>query len=248
MSNIIILSLLGLGIITSFSFIFAVKSELTFSESVKIEGSQNLANKAVEIGVFHSINVHDQIKIVLRQGESNVEITAEDNLIAMVVIENNDGILEVYKESKEPHSQNSPMIVNISNPEFQAIHAREQSDVYIEDGLILDKLEIEMRDQSSFNGKLEIGDLILKLSQQSNAQLRGNCNTIDFSGSDQSGVRASGFMIKEAKIGLSQQAEAKFDVTEAIDARINDNARLQIKNNPSKSKVRQSQQARFKSN
>ena len=59
MSNIIILSLLGLGLITSFSFIFAVKGELTYSESVKIEGSQNLANKAVEIGAFHSINVHD---------------------------------------------------------------------------------------------------------------------------------------------------------------------------------------------
>ena len=73
------------------------------------------------------------MKIVLTQGESKVEITAEDNLIDMVVIENNDGILEIYKESKEPHSQNTPMIVNISNPEFQVISARQQSDIYIED-------------------------------------------------------------------------------------------------------------------
>ena len=105
-----------------------------------------------------------------------------------------------------------------------------------------------MRDQSSFNGRIEIGDPKLKLSQQSNAEPRGNCNTIEFSGRDQSGVRASSFVIKEAKIGLSQQAEAKFDVTESIDARLSNNARLQIKDNPSKSNVRQSQQARFKSN
>jgi len=76
MSNLILLSLLSLGLVSSFSFIYSIKKEFKVVEYTEIEGSDELESRNLDIKGFHSISATDQMKVILEQGDFRVEVLA----------------------------------------------------------------------------------------------------------------------------------------------------------------------------
>lgn len=245
MSNIILLSLLSLGLITSLSFIYTVKGELIFSDDHKIEGSENLTTVTRQVEEFNSIEVYDQLKVVLKQGPRNIEVTAEDNLIEYVSVMNEDGNLVLSIEApNERLNWNTPIIVNVTNPSLISIEARQQSEIQINNGFEQDNLVINLRDQSNINGQLTVESLTLKLTQQSGANIRGASGKFELELSDQSSIRAANFVVNDAKINMSQQTNARLNVVNSIKGELSQNAQLSYKGKPAKSNLRTSHQAK----
>jgi len=246
MSNIIILSLLSLGLVTSFSFIYSVKQEIQFVEYSEIKGSENLTSAILELGEFTSIHASDQIKVVLSQGPPSIEKSAEDNLLDFLHVENQDGKLVIYRkfEKNVNLQQNLPMIVKVSNISFENIVARNQSEIIVNGVLNQPEINIELRDQGSVSGNFETSKLTLETSQQSNATLQGSAKNLILKLTDQSAIRAYGLNAEFAEIQLRNQAEAKINVSTSVSGQVSGIATLGIKGDP-ENKVEKRENARI---
>ncbi|WP_235293083.1 GIN domain-containing protein [Portibacter lacus] len=245
MSNIIILSLISLGIVTSFSFIYSMKQEIKFVEFSEITGSENLTSKIIEVASFEGIMAHDQIQVVIQQGEAKVEISAEDNLLEFLKVENINGELKIFidRENKPNVHSNFPMVVRISNPEFQSIRAFNQSEILIEGALKQDRISIEMSNQSNLRGRLEVDSIDLSLVQQSNAYVNGNCEVLNVELQDQSGIKAGSLNSKTINVQLSDQTDAKLNALNSISGSLRNNSTLNLENKPEDNSISKSRMA-----
>ncbi|WP_235295700.1 head GIN domain-containing protein [Portibacter marinus] len=234
MSNIIILSLLSLGLVTSFSFIYSVKQEIKFVEYIEIKGSENLISKTIEVADFHSLEASDQVKVIISQGPPSIEISAEDNLIEYLKVENKDGTLSIYREfaNSQNIQQNLPMIVRISNLAYDKLVAKNQSEIIIEGNLNQPAIFLTLRDQSNVSGSIETSELEVVASQQSNASLFGNAKKLKLELEDQSNLRAYNLNVNQAEIQIRNQSEARLNVSDEITGLARGNAKVNIKGDP----------------
>lgn len=250
MSKIILLSLIGLGIVTSFSFIYSVKKEFKIVEYSEIEGSEQLESKMIDFKDFHSIEVSDQMRVILSQGDYSVEVLAEENLLDHVSVKNNDGFLEIRKhiDNSVKIKQNLPMVVKVSAPEYKSIKGRRQSEVIIDDSLEVERLTLNLSAQSNFKGELLVKELDLVMKQQSNASIYGSADVFRVSLSEQTGVRATSFKSKVVNVNLENQCEASLYAEVLISGFVRGNAGLLVEGGPEKRELEESKnsEVRFK--
>jgi len=246
MSNIIILSLLSLGLATSFSFIYSIKKEFYVVESTEIEGSSKLSSKSLDLESFHSIEVDDQMRVEIKQGGPSISISAEDNLLDKIKIENRDSVLFIYRdfEPGEQINQNLPMIVRLSNPELRSIVARRQSEVNFLSSFKQEMLYVRLSEQSNLNGSVEIGALTLEISQQARARLSGTANSIQANISDQSDLRCSRLEAASVEINARNQTNASIYAREIITGNLSGDARLNLKGSPKENQISKTSRAR----
>lgn len=245
MSNIIIISLLSLGLVTSFSFIYSVKKEFRIIEFTDVVGSENLTTKNVEVGEFHSIEANDQIKVIISQGPPSVSISAEDNLIDLISVENKDGVLMIGKKGQMnvTVTQNLPMIVEVSNLSFQKLKSNNQSEIMIKGTLNQPEITLSLSNQSNIKGKFETSEMRVTTSQQSNLTLLGNSKRLLINMGDQSGLISSNLEADEVEVNMSNQSTAKIHAINSIIGSIRDNSVLTLKGNPEINQVERSRNA-----
>ncbi len=244
MSNIILLSLISLGLVTSMSFFLTLKGEISVNEKVEIVGSERNITKEVTVDEFHSIMAFDQFNVVLRQGPSEIEISAPENHMEFVVVKNENGTLRIYREDENHRFvDREPIVVNISNPEFKTIEGHGQSSIFVEDGLSQDNLSIDLQDQSSFNGKLTVKSLETIIRNQARVNVRGTADKLDLVMRDQTDLRAGSFEVIMADVELGNQTNARINVTENLKGSLDDHSRLSYKGNPEKEQISKSQHA-----
>lgn len=235
MSSIILMSLISLGIVTSFSFIYSVKKEFYIIEPGKvkeIQGSENISSKKFEINDFSNINVHSQIKVIYSVGDYKVSAKAEDNILDFISIRKAGNDLDIFLNKDDNQIRNHrPIIVEIQSPEILEINLGEQSEFNSNQKLTQNKLTLSMEQQAIFNGLVELETLEINAEDQSRVNIEGNTKYLELDCENQSSFLGQNFQAEIVKINLSEQSSAQFVSEGKIEGSIRNTSSLDLNGN-----------------
>src|SRR4029077_3767490 len=123
------------------------------------------------------------IDLYLSQGNESVAVSAAEaeyrDQIKTVV---EDGVLKIYLDKNRDHHfwdrLNPKLKAYVSVSNLDNLHASGGSDVYVESGLKMPKLDINLSGGSDLKGKLSIQDLSIDQSGGSDVVISGNVTNL----------------------------------------------------------------------
>ena len=119
---IVFIIALVVGLIFANVFSFGKSSARFFNFNVSFgeKGSGNIATEKREFTDFKAVEVGGGFQVeITAQKEFSVEVEADDNLLPLIKIEVEDGILKI--ESEKKISTKNPIIVRISAPDIEGL-------------------------------------------------------------------------------------------------------------------------------
>ncbi len=232
MSNLILMSLIGLGIVTSFSFIYSVKKEfyiVDYSEIQEIFGSENMTSKTFDYDSFSEINVHDQIKVIYTTGPYSVTAEAEDNIMDLIRIRKIGKGLDIVLDNEQKQIRNHrPITIEVQAPKLSEINLNEQSEFYFRDKLVQNSLIVNLDHQANFNGVLELKTLVINTEDQSRMTVEGSAESLSLDCENQSSFMGKDFKSDRINISLTEQSSASISSDGKIEGSIRNTASLDI--------------------
>ena len=90
-------------------------------EKTVIVASDTMASKDTTVGEFNALDCNVACNIVYTSGECAVSLTAPDNVIGYISIENKNGELVVKKDSKVSFNKLHKVSLKVACPELQAV-------------------------------------------------------------------------------------------------------------------------------
>ncbi len=199
------------------SSIFAL---LIVAGSISYANAQNSRN--VSIKNIKSIAVSSGIDLYLTQGETEMLlIKGSNDLIKDVVIEQNDGNIKIkYKEgvnwSRIFNNQSIKVYVNYKK--LTALSASGGSDVYTQNNIKSDVLELRASGGSDLKLTLTVKELSLTISGGSDADLKGSGENMQLTATGGSDVNAFSYVVNNAKATVSGGSDANIYVNKALEA------------------------------
>ena len=183
--------------------------------------TQNKVTEIREVSSFKGIKVSSGISLFLTQGdEQSVMVQTDGRLIANVVTEVSNGILNVYCSkdlTKKPKMRNlSNINVYVTVIWLESIDVSSGSDLYCKQRLQLEKLTVHCSSGSSANIDVECIDLFLYTS--SGADIKANGSTINLTAKASSG---GDIMARELEsVFANLTASSGSDITASVSSEI----------------------------
>lgn len=181
--------------------------------------SKNYITQKVTIDNFDGISTATAIDVVYTQSNhTDIEISAPDNLMAYVKVENDGGMLKIYFESEEQGKGinirgKHETKVRISAPAVHTLHTSSSGDILLVNGLNTDGL---VRVESSSAGEIEgsgisCEELVIEASSAGDIELKNvACNNLQVEASSAGDVSLSG-TCRMAKLEASSAGEIDAD-------------------------------------
>jgi hypothetical protein len=149
-------------------------SLLSIAQNSKVINDKNAETRNVK--GFHAIEISSGIDLYLSQGNEAVAVSAPDIKYRdriKTAVEN--GVLKIYMEHKGPHWGGSDLNLRayVSFAKLDELKASGGSDVFIQDLLKSDKLDINLSGGSDLKGKLDLHDLSIDQSGGSDVDVSG---------------------------------------------------------------------------
>ena len=181
--------------------------------------SKNYITQKVKVEAFDGILAATSIDVVYTQSDhTDIEISAPDNLMEYVKVENDGGMLKIYFESEESGKginirgkHNTK--VNISAPAVHALHASSSGDILLVNGLNTTGLvTIESSSAGDIEGSgISCEELQIEASSAGDIELKNvACNTLQVEASSAGDVSLSG-ACRKAKFEASSAGEIDAD-------------------------------------
>jgi hypothetical protein len=150
---------------------------LAIAQNPKVINDANAQKRTVSD--FHGIAIHSGIDLYLSQGgDEAVAVSANDPEVRdRIVTEVRDGILNIYLDDKFHWNWgwgNRKLKAYVSCKLLDELRASGGSDVYIDQTIKSQKLELHLSGGSDLRGKLEIGDLTVGQSGGADAFISGS--------------------------------------------------------------------------
>jgi len=213
--------------------VFALVFSLLSSCSNKCEkGSGKAATAARKVGSFTKIDVSGNYKIVLRQGSPSVKITADDNLIKSIKTDVNGDELNISTNGNICNA--GQMIINITNPDFQAIKSSGVLDLSSDSTLNVKTFDMELAGVSKVNLNLIAGNVKTSTSGTAEINLKGQAseNMVTMNGT--STLNALDFVVANYRIETRGATHCKINVLDQLSVNIKEAGEVLYKGNPSK--------------
>jgi hypothetical protein len=182
----------------------------------------NAQHRNVAVKNFNSIVVSSGIDLYLSQGTAEtLTIKGDEDLIKDVIVEQKGTALTIkYKEGVNWSRlfKNKSIRVDVNFKSLNEITASGGSDVYSQNSLKADQLNITASGGSDLQLSLTVKDLRVQVSGGSDAELRGSGENMSVTASGGSDVDAFGFIVNNARVTVSGGSDANVKVNKALEA------------------------------
>lgn len=198
-------------------------------------------SKNVSVKSFNSIGVSSGIDLYLTQGTSeSLTIKGEDDLIKDVIVEQNGSSINIKYKSGVNWSRlfkNQSIKVYVNYKTLSALAASGGSDVYTQNTLKSDQLDLRASGGADLKLTLACKDLTLNISGGSDADLKGSGENLQANASGGSDVNAFGYIVNYAKINVSGGSDANVYVNKGLEAGASGGSDVNYKGNASLKKT-----------
>lgn len=180
------------------------------------------SSKNVSVKSFNQVTVSSGIDLYLTQGSTEtLTIKGNDDLIKDVIVEQNaDAITIKYKEGINWGRlfKNQTIKVYLNYKTLTGLNASGGSDVYAQNNIKSDILNLRASGGSDLKLMLTVKDLTLTISGGSDADLKGSGENLQLTASGGSDVNAFGYSVNNAKATVSGGSDANLYVNKALEA------------------------------
>lgn len=199
---------------------FALAGLLSFAQDTKVINDKNAQKRSVQ--GFHGISVGGGIDLYLSQGgEEAVAVSASDPEVRdKIRTEVENGVLHIYLENKGFHWNmgNKKLRAYVSCKVIDLLDASGGSDVYIENALKSDKLNMALSGGSDLHGKMNVGELAVTQSGGSDSYLSGSVSRLTVHASGGSDFHGYDLPADDCRIEASGGSDVYLVVNKALDA------------------------------
>ena len=225
------------------NFINVFKSS-ALTLSIIIACNNNLAaqsSKNVSVKNFNGITVSSGIDLYLTQAATEtLTIKANEELIKnVIVVQSGTNVTIKYKDGiswgKLFKNQSIKVYVNYKN--LKDLTASGGSDVFTQNTLKTDLLNLKASGGSDLKLTLTVKDLSLSISGGSDAELKGSGENMSASASGGSDIDAFGYVVNYAKVNVSGGSDANIYVNKGLEAGASGGSDVNYKGNASLKKT-----------
>ena len=182
--------------------------------------AQNSRN--VSVNSFNEITVSSGIDLYLIQAANEaLTIKGDDDLIKDVIVEQNGSSLVIkFKDGVNwgRMFKNQRIKVYLNYKNLKSLTASGGSDVFTQNNLKADVLNIRASGGSDLKLTLSVQDLSLTISGGSDAELTGSGENLVATASGGSDIDAFGYVVNNARVTSSGGSDANINVNKALEA------------------------------
>ncbi len=196
------------------------------------KGSGKTAAEDRKVAAFTKIQVSGNYKLILKQGAASVKIMADDNLLKLIKTDVSGDELSVITDGNICNS--GPMIVNITNPDFQSVKSSGVIDLSSDGKLTVKDFALELAGVSKVNLDINAGNVKTLSSGTAEIYLKGQAteNTVTMNGT--SALNAFDFIVANYRIETRGDTHCKINVLNELNVNIKEAGEVQYKGNPTK--------------
>lgn len=219
MKNVIILLFFALTAIT-------VSAKTSYSEKTE---NRNLKD-------FHAVKVSAGIDLYITMGdEEKVKVVADDEIIDRIITEVKDGTLQIYMKNSGWLNWNfssKSRKVYVSVKELSEIHASSGSDVFSENTLKGESLDVKASSGSDVKLDIVYKNFSLDTSSGSDAKISGKTKNFTAEASSGSDIKAQDLESVICKVKVSSGSDAVVNVSDEIYAKASSGGDVVYYGNP----------------
>lgn len=192
-------------------------------------------SKSINVSGFNSISVNSGIDLYLTQANAEtLIIKADEELIKNVIVEQSGNHITIKYKSGINWGRmfsNKSIKVYVSYKNLIALSANGGSDVYSQNTLKTDKLNINANGGSDVKLTLVCKDLNISCNGGSDIDLKGSGENMQLSANGGSDVNAFGYIVNNAKVSVNGGSDANIYVNKALEAGANGGSDVNYKGN-----------------
>ncbi len=195
-------------------------------------GSGDLVTEIRKEKNFHALEISTSGDVEVRNApDYSVEVTCEENIIAYLDTEVENGVLKIHFDRNVYDVDD--LSIRISAPNWDAFTVNGSANVKVKDKIN----GTELKTVISGSGDLDIYDAVfnkakMAVSGSGNLSIDGSATDLDATVSGSGEIDALDFPVKTARANVSGSGSIRIDVSDDLDATVSGSGDIEYQGNP----------------
>ena len=204
-----------------------------------IKGNGNVVEEQRDVDKFSKINVSRGMNVYIIQGTTEkVLVKADENLLKVIDTYVDHGTLKVTALKGIRNATSNKVYVTVTDISY--IKSTSGSNIFTEDSLTVQNLEIKSSSGSNIRLNLIAGDLITSASSGSNIFLEGNAKSVVAKATSGSNIKAIDLQAEKCDAKVSSGANIWIKVQNELNAKASSGGNLFYSGEPNLLRVTKS--------
>lgn len=200
----------------------------------RVDGNGDFQKETRQVAEFTDISVSNIFNIVLRQGEPELTIEAESNILEYLETEVTNGKLRIRTKSGFNLKPTEGPNIYISMAELERINISGAGTLKSDDTFNADDVRIDISGAVDIDLDLNCESLKIQMSGAADLNLEGEANDFRLNTSGAGNIDAEDFETQLSDIQISGAASARVNVSEHLKARISGLGSIEYTGDPEK--------------
>lgn len=196
----------------------------------RIDGAGDYTTKVYSINDVYEIRVSTYAEVYITKEETALRIEAQSNILQVLHVSDNAGILEIGKDNEFGHMK--PLKIYVSTKQLSALQTAGKINVSSSDSFTSPSFKIDMSGTGNVNLMVETNQLSTYLSGEIEMDIRGKATIHHLFISGQADISGFELLTEETAIDVSGMSEIEVQVEDKLDIDISGKATIYYKGNP----------------
>jgi len=185
-----------------------------------IQLSDKITTETKNITGFDKIDISEDFKVFIRfsEKEEKVEIEANENLHDLIHVKKKGETLKIYTRPYSTDDLNKKsnakerLVAYITVKNLREIKGDEDVEIKLENKLTTDDLTINLDEDSTLKGHIEVKNLSVELDDDSILDIKGSARAMEADANEDSLIKSFDFIVGNLVLDLSGDSTAKLTV------------------------------------
>ncbi|MCB0632842.1 MAG: head GIN domain-containing protein [Saprospiraceae bacterium] len=187
-------------------------------EAFHVTPSGQITSKTHVINELQEVNISDpfQAYVTFSETESALRIEANDNLHALIEVEELNGRLSIHLKDNSQITGQTVLKVYLTTNQLEVITAQGTAEVYLQNDWQIDQAEVNLTGDSHLTGTMYMNKLTADLSGASSLEIQGSAQTFDIEATGASDMTGFEFAADQLKADLTGGCELSLTVNDEM--------------------------------
>ena len=217
-----------LPVLTLCAFIFSYSSLFSQWNDNYIELSSKITTETKNITDFDKIDASEDFEVIIRFSDNSesVKIEANENLHDLINVRKEGNTLKIDTKSYSTRNgwgkkggAKERLVAYITAKKLSEITGSEDVVFELEDKLVANSLKINLDEDCTLEGHIEVQNLVVELDEDSVLDLEGSAQNMELEANEDSMIKGYDFVVGDLAVELSGDSQAKLTVNGDIQLR-----------------------------
>lgn len=213
---------------------FLVVTSLSAQMGNNIQLSSNITTLTKDISGFDKIEVSEDFEVYIHFSDSTekVDIEANENLHELINVEKDGSTLKINTKSYSTIGRSKVkerLVAHITAKQLVEIKGNEDVVIHLKDKLSTKELSIDLDEDSTLSGHIEVQRLKVNLDEDSILDITGSAQSLNLKADEDSVMKGFDFVANDVTAHLNEDSEAKLTINGGIKLRAKEDSYFHFK-------------------